>query len=223
MSETLPKRGRGRGRGAAATPGHSTAPPHGRGRARGRIASEQQSPPQHGLGAPLLSVRGAARSGPQVQALEKRPISTQGTSGRQLMLSTNYVRVHVTNTPGQQLVFQYHVQFTPEVASAALRGGILYNMPELKDNIIFSDQTLYSHQDLGGVKVLSATLQRENTPVSILLTKTLELPKDSPHFANVFFNHVVARHMDLVRIQRDYFNPNATKDLPQHHLRIMPG
>ncbi|XP_063680134.1 piwi-like protein 1 [Bolinopsis microptera] len=229
----------GRGRGVngglngGVNGGAVQTPAAGRGRGRGR-GSRVITPPDQEQTIPAigqLSVGGVRERGARANYRQDEPGPSQLAAvkcgpppGKPVTLLTNYLKlVKSNNLP----IFQYHVEISPEIVNERRKTGMMYNgIEELKYKIIFKDQILYTFLDtIGAEKEYHVTSSTKDGEIihRVTVKRTGEVIKDSPHFANVFFNHVANNISDWQRIRRDYFDPKNVTKLPQYHVEILPG
>ncbi|XP_075903162.1 piwi-like protein 1 [Nelusetta ayraudi] len=146
-----------------------------------------------------------------------------GTSGNRIELTANFFRI--VSRP-QWLLYQYHVDFNPQMESRRLRSALLFQHEELLGSahsfdgaLLFLPHKLHNKE----TEVLSQTRNGEN--VKITITMTNELPPSSPvclQFYNILFKRIL-RILNMQQIGRNYYSPSDPLSIPQHKLTIWPG
>ncbi|XP_052219954.1 piwi-like protein 1 [Dreissena polymorpha] len=147
-----------------------------------------------------------------------------GTSGQPIPLKANYFRLE--QAPDWHL-YQYHVDFKPDVDSKRLRIGLLYSHEELLGPTkAFDGMTLYlPHRLQNTVTEVVSERKTDGTVVQVIIKLTNELPPNSPQCIqvyNIIFRRVLAM-IEMKQIGRNYYNPAQKVDIPQHKLTVMPG
>nr|AGL54162.1 PIWI-like protein 1 [Ambystoma mexicanum] len=156
------------------------------------------------------------------QSIEHVKESKTGVSGTTTKLSTNHFRL--TSRP-QWVLYQYHIDYNPEMESRRLRIALLFQHEELIGKVHAFDGTmLFLVKRLEKVtEVFSQTRNGENVKITITLTN--ELPPTSPtclQFYNIIFRRLL-KILNLQQIGRNYYNPNDPINVPNHRLTIWPG
>ncbi|KAM9095070.1 piwi-like protein 1 [Sarcophilus harrisii] len=148
----------------------------------------------------------------------------RGTSGTVVHLKTNHFRL--TSLP-QWVLYQYHVDFNPQMDSKRLRSVLLDTHRQLLGKRYSFDGTiLFSCHKLQKkiTEVFSQTHSGENVRITITLTNEL-LPNSSAclQFYNIIFKRLL-NVMKLVQIGRNFYDIyNGTEDLRDLGLSICPG
>ncbi|XP_074155674.1 piwi-like protein 1 isoform X2 [Sminthopsis crassicaudata] len=148
----------------------------------------------------------------------------RGTSGTVVHLKTNHFRL--TSLP-QWALYQYHVDFNPQMDSKRLRSVLLDTHKQLLGKRYSFDGTiLFSCHKLQKkvTEVFSQTHSGENVRITITLTNEL-LPNSSAclQFYNIIFKRLL-NIMKLVQIGRNFYDIyNGTEDLRDLGLSICPG
>ncbi|NXD07268.1 PIWL1 protein, partial [Nothocercus nigrocapillus] len=157
------------------------------------------------------------------QAIEHVRESKTGSSGIMIRLSTNYFRL--TSRP-QWALYQYHVDYNPQMEARRLRSALLFQHEELIGRTHAFDGTiLFLPKKLGNkvTEVFSRTRSGEDVKITITLTN--ELPPTSPtclQFYNIIFRRLL-KIMNLQQIGRNYYNPSDPISIPNHRLMVWPG
>ncbi|XP_062446080.1 piwi-like protein 1 [Rhea pennata] len=157
------------------------------------------------------------------QAIEHVRESKTGSSGIMIRLNTNYFRL--TSRP-QWVLYQYHVDYNPQMEARRLRSALLFQHEELIGRThAFDGTVLFLPKKLGTkvTEVFSRTRNGEDVKITITLTN--ELPPTSPtclQFYNIIFRRLL-KIMNLQQIGRNYYNPNDPISIPNHRLMVWPG
>lgn len=156
------------------------------------------------------------------QAIEHVKESKSGTSGIPIQLCTNHVKLVARP---QWVLYQYHVNYSPQMESRSLRSALLYQQEELIGKArAFDGTVLFLPKRLNKVsEVLSRT--RNGETVKITITLTNELPPTSPscfQFYNIIFRRLL-KMMNMKQIGRNYYNPNDSIEVRTHNLTVWPG
>ncbi|XP_053313403.1 piwi-like protein 1 [Spea bombifrons] len=156
------------------------------------------------------------------ESIEHVKESKTGSSGRTIPLSTNHIKL-VSRT--QWVLFQYHVNYNPQMESRLLRSALLFQHEDLIGKArAFDGTTLFLPKRLEKVnEVFSQT--RNGETVKITITLTSELPPTSPtcfQFYNIIFRRLL-KMMNMKQIGRNYYNPNDPIEIRTQNLIIWPG
>ncbi|OCU01987.1 piwi-like protein 1 [Xenopus laevis] len=156
------------------------------------------------------------------QAIEHVRDSKTGSSGNTIQLSTNHIKL--ISRP-QWVLYQYHIDYAPQMESRAMRSALLFQHEELIGKAhAFDGSTLFLPKRLDKVnEVFSQT--RNGETVKITITLTNELPPTSPtcfQFYNIIFRRLL-KMMNMKQIGRNYYNPNDQIEISTHGLTIYPG
>uniref|UniRef100_A0A4W3J605 Piwi-like RNA-mediated gene silencing 1 n=1 Tax=Callorhinchus milii TaxID=7868 RepID=A0A4W3J605_CALMI len=145
-----------------------------------------------------------------------------GVSGSLIRLVTNYIRL---NSRPQWALYQYHVDYKPQMESRRLRTALLFMHDKILGRTrVFDGCILFLPKKLEK-KLVSLTRDGQNVVVTVTLTN--ELPPTSPtclQFYNIVFRRLL-KIMSLQQIGRNYYNPQDPIMIPQHRYTIMvwPG
>ncbi|KAE8628028.1 hypothetical protein XENTR_v10007275 [Xenopus tropicalis] len=156
------------------------------------------------------------------QTIEHVKESKTGVSGSTIQLSTNHIKL--VSRP-QWVLYQYHIDYNPQMESRRLRTALLYQHEELIGKARAFDGTmLFAPKRLNkATEVFSQTRNGENVKITITLTN--ELPPTSPtcfQFYNIIFRRLL-KMMNMKQIGRNYYNPSDPIEISQHNLTIWPG
>ncbi|XP_064424197.1 piwi-like protein 1 [Latimeria chalumnae] len=157
------------------------------------------------------------------QAMEHVKESKVGASGTLIRLTANYFRL--ASRP-QWVLYQYHIDYNPQMESRRLRTALLFQHEELIGRThAFDGSILFLPCRLENkvTDVFSKTRDGQNVKITITLTN--ELPPTSPtclQFYNIIFRRLL-KIMNLQQIGRNYYNPNDPISVPNHRIMIWPG
>ncbi|KAM4796588.1 piwi-like protein 1 [Rhinophrynus dorsalis] len=156
------------------------------------------------------------------QTIEHVKESKTGFSGNTIQLTTNHIKL--VSRP-QWVLYQYHIDYNPQMESRRLRTALLYQHEEVIGKARAFDGTiLFSPKRLNKVtEVFSQTRNGENVKITITLTN--ELPPTSPtcfQFYNIIFRRLL-KMMNMKQIGRNYYNPSDPIEIRNHNLTIWPG
>lgn len=153
----------------------------------------------------------------------KSVVSFRGTSGSEIHITANYVRLSFTEKKG---VFEYEVKFHSVVDSKNLRIKILNSIRDELGNI--------KTYDGGSCLYLPIKLPSDATDftckhpvndseinVSVIYKKQKQLG-DCIHFFNTLFKRIM-RALQLVTFNRNYFDVKRAMFVPHYKLEILPG
>ncbi|KAF7669169.1 hypothetical protein LDENG_00236060 [Lucifuga dentata] len=157
------------------------------------------------------------------QAMEHVRESKSGTTGSAIQLTANFFRI--LSRP-QWALYQYHVDFKPQMESRRLRFALLLSHDEVLGSARSFDgaQLILPHK-LQNKETVVHSETRQGEKVQITITLTNELPPTSPlciQFYNTTFRKIL-RMLNMQQIGRNYYNPGDPLHIPQHRLTIWPG
>lgn len=155
-------------------------------------------------------------------ALDPSPVvHKSGTSGKQISLSGNYIRINCRNSG----VYQYHVHFSPSIDSKNMRFKLVNNVRDvigftkafdgfilyLPHRLPEQETVLHSKRPTDGVDVT----------ITIRLTKVIT-PEQCVALYNIIFRRIM-NILEMVQVGRYYYNPRTPSTVPQHRLEVWPG
>ncbi|XP_052045693.1 piwi-like protein 4 isoform X2 [Apodemus sylvaticus] len=146
-----------------------------------------------------------------------------GSSGIPVRLATNLFNLDL---PQDWQLYQYHVTYSPDLASRRLRSALLYNHSILSDKAkAFDGGSLFLSEKLDQkVTELTTETQRGET-VKITLTLTSQHGSNSPvciQFFNVIFRKIFKK-LSMYQIGRNFYKPSEPMEIPQYKLSLWPG
>nr|AFP96783.1 piwi-like 2 [tetraploid red crucian carp x Cyprinus carpio] len=152
----------------------------------------------------------------------KEPLQKIGTKGSPISIGSNYIPICCKN----EAVFQYHVTFTPNVESVAMRFGMMKeHRPTTGEVVAFDGSILYLPKRLEEVVHLKAERKTDNQEIDIKIQLTKILPPSSD-LCIPFYSVVLRRVMRLLGLRlvgRNHYDPNAVVILGKHRLQVWPG
>ncbi|XP_066151998.1 piwi-like protein Ago3 [Euwallacea fornicatus] len=156
----------------------------------------------------------------------QEPTLYQGTSGKQINISLNYLRLDLEKGRG---VFEYEVKFNPEIdaknhrvklVNQVIRGQLETAKMFDGGNILYLPVKITDTQ-----KIFTAELPGSNEEVilTVVYKKQKSLgDRDCLHLYNILFKRIM--HVLLyTQMGRNYFNPEHRHLIPQHKLEVFPG
>ncbi|XP_039273647.1 piwi-like protein 1 [Styela clava] len=252
-------RGRARGTAllpeAAAGPrGVERMPPHppeagegvpgsGRGRQRGAMRAREPGPrgdviaeASRGMGrmtvsgrAPVMLLGPRRNFDPSLFDPETKPehiTNKKGCDGMTVDILTNYFKL---NASKQWCLYQYRVDYEPDVDHRGARKGMLRDHQELiGKTFIFDGTMLYTLQRLPEkVNVVHSQRKFDQTTVKLTIALTSELPPNSPiciQLYNIIFRAVLAK-LGMKQVGRHYYDPGAAFSVAcrQVTFELWPG
>uniref|UniRef100_A0A4W3IWE6 Piwi-like RNA-mediated gene silencing 1 n=1 Tax=Callorhinchus milii TaxID=7868 RepID=A0A4W3IWE6_CALMI len=157
------------------------------------------------------------------KAMEHVKDSKAGVSGSLIRLVTNYIRL---NSRPQWALYQYHVDYKPQMESRRLRTALLFMHDKILGRTrVFDGCILFLPKKLEKKVTELVSLTRDGQNVVVTVTLTNELPPTSPtclQFYNIVFRRLL-KIMSLQQIGRNYYNPQDPIMIPQHRIMVWPG
>lgn len=173
--------------------------------------------------------RGARRGRrDEVAILATRPAHVTnkiGTSGRPIRLLANYFRL--ISMP-QYCVYQYHVDFMPNVESSRMRRAMIGDHRERFGKCYvfdgMSDLKTPTRLD-NELTELFSRRRSDGIMVSIKIKRVQELAPNNPDLLRLYNTQMRRNleHLDFVQINRHYFDKCAASSIPQHGLELWQG
>ncbi|OAD56703.1 Piwi-like protein 1 [Eufriesea mexicana] len=151
-----------------------------------------------------------------------QPKHTQGTGGKPIQLSGNYINLKVDPNKG---LFSYEIKFHPDIDSRPLRRKLLnQHLQSLGRTKVFDGAILFLPKKLEeNITIFESTHPMDGSTVKL----TLIYKKQQDMSGNILFFNVllgrVMRALSLVRIGQHSFNPKGIQSIPQHKLEVWPG
>ncbi|XP_054830438.1 piwi-like protein 4 [Eublepharis macularius] len=128
--------------------------------------------------------------------------------------------------PRDWQLYQYRVEFSPQLESKRLRLALLYSHTEFQLKAkAFDGATLFlAHRLENHVTELSCETRRGET-IKITITLVHQLLPSSPvciQFLNVIFKKILKK-LSMHQMGRNFYSPSDPIEIPQHKLTIWPG
>lgn len=151
--------------------------------------------------------------------------SSIGDAGNPVKLLTNYFEVQIScNRP----IYQYHVDFNPEVDAINVRRQLLYQHKEmLCDPLVFDGMALWMPIKLHNeVTEIVSTKRSDGQIVHISIKFTNEIVPNDKVMMQLHNNQLrrnLRDHLHLKLIQRNYFDSSRPVEIPQYLIELWPG
>uniref|UniRef100_A0A8D3C5Y8 Piwi-like protein 2 n=1 Tax=Scophthalmus maximus TaxID=52904 RepID=A0A8D3C5Y8_SCOMX len=150
------------------------------------------------------------------------PPNKAGTHGTTINIGSNHIPINCKN----EAVYQYHVTFTPNVESMAMRFGMMKDhRPTTGDVVAFDGSILYLPVKMNNVVVLKSLRRTDNEEIQIKVQMTKILPPNSD-LCIPFYNVVLRRVMTTIGLKlvgRNHYDPERAVILGKHRLQVWPG
>lgn len=149
------------------------------------------------------------------------PCIFQGESGTKVPTSCNYIRI---STEEERGVFEYHVQFKPDVDAKHIRNHCVkthFGFVRLFD----SGSTLYLPTKLPDTRTEYQCTNPQDKSTEITMQVTFikrKLMSESLHLFNILMKKIMYE-LRLTPIGRNFFDPHHSHLIPQHRLEVLPG
>ncbi|XP_015235143.1 PREDICTED: piwi-like protein 2 [Cyprinodon variegatus] len=145
-----------------------------------------------------------------------------GTKGSPINIRSNHIRVSCK----YEAVYQYHVTFTPNVESMAMRFGMMKDHRSITGEVMaFDGSILYLPVKLKEEVVLKSLRRTDNEEIQIKIKMTKILPPSCDlclPFYNVVFRRVM-KVIGLRQVARNHYDPENAVVLEKHRLQVWPG
>ncbi|KAK2902445.1 piwi-like protein 2 [Channa argus] len=150
------------------------------------------------------------------------PPNKAGTKGSFINIASNHIPIHCRN----EVVYQYHVTFTPNIESMAMRFGMMKDHRSTTGEVVaFDGSILYLPVQLNDVVVLKALRRNDNEEIQIKIQMTKILPPNSD-LCLPFYNVVLRRVMKIIGLKlvgRNHYDAESAIILEKHRLQVWPG
>ncbi|XP_041827468.1 piwi-like protein 2 [Melanotaenia boesemani] len=157
-----------------------------------------------------------------VMEVIREPVNKGGTKGTPITIGSNHIPIRCKN----EAVYQYHVTFTPNVESMAMRFGMMKDHRSTTGEVVaFDGSILYLPVKLDEVAVLKSLRRTDNEEIEIKIKMTKILPPSSD-LCIPFYNVVLRRVMKMIGLKmvgRNHFDPESAVVLGKHRLQVWPG
>ncbi|KAL5238818.1 hypothetical protein ACI65C_006228 [Semiaphis heraclei] len=158
-----------------------------------------------------------------------RPVSSlgkigkQGTSGQPIQLLANYFPM---TSFKNWCLYQYRVDFNPEEERISTKRGLLAQHRERLRGYLFDGTILFSGSRFDPPNFELTSTRRSDDQIVIIKVKFTNVI-ETGDYANIqVFNLLLRnclRHLKLTLIGRNFYDPDAKIDIPQHRLQLWPG
>uniref|UniRef100_H3DH65 Piwi-like protein 2 n=1 Tax=Tetraodon nigroviridis TaxID=99883 RepID=H3DH65_TETNG len=148
-----------------------------------------------------------------------------GTKGTPLAIGSNHIPVSCKN----EAVYQYHVSFTPNIESMAMRFGMMKDHRSTTGDVVaFDGSILYlpvklenqlQEVHLKGVRCTDG----QEVQIKVQMTKILPPTSD---LCLPFYNVVLRRVMKIIGLKlvgRNHFDPTSAIVITKHRMQVWPG
>uniref|UniRef100_A0A8C4HI83 Piwi-like protein 2 n=1 Tax=Dicentrarchus labrax TaxID=13489 RepID=A0A8C4HI83_DICLA len=150
------------------------------------------------------------------------PLNKAGTKGSPITIGSNHIPICCKN----EAVYQYHVTFTPNVESMAMRFGMMKDHRSTTGEVVaFDGSILYLPVKLNDVVFLKSLRRTDNEEIQIKIQMTKILPPNSD-LCIPFYNVVLRRVMKIIGLKlvgRNHYDPESAVILGKHRLQVWPG
>ncbi|XP_056231433.1 piwi-like protein 2 isoform X1 [Seriola aureovittata] len=150
------------------------------------------------------------------------PLNKAGTKGVPITIGSNHIPIRCKN----EAVYQYHVTFTPNVESMAMRFGMMKDHRSTTGDVVaFDGSILYLPVKMNDVVVLKSLRRTDNEEIQIKIQMTKILPPNSD-LCIPFYNVVLRRVMKIIGLKlvgRNHYDPESAVILGKHRLQVWPG
>uniref|UniRef100_A0A671UJW4 Piwi-like protein 2 n=1 Tax=Sparus aurata TaxID=8175 RepID=A0A671UJW4_SPAAU len=155
------------------------------------------------------------------QAALHEPLNKAGTKGAPITIASNHIPIRCKN----EAVYQYHVTFTPNVESMAMRFGMMKDHRSTTGEVVaFDGSILYLPIKLKDV-VLKSLRRTDNEEIEIKIQMKKILPPNSD-LCIPFYNVVLRRVMKVIGLKlvgRNHYDPECAVILAKQGLQVWPG
>ncbi|KAM3610700.1 uncharacterized protein V6R79_007566 [Siganus canaliculatus] len=145
-----------------------------------------------------------------------------GTKGNPINIGANHIPIRCKN----EAVYQYHVTFTPNVESMAMRFGMMKEHRSTTGEVVaFDGAILYLPVKLKDVVLLKSLRRTDNEEIQIQIRMTKIIPPSSA-LCLPFYNVVLKRAMKIIGLKmvgRNHFDPESAILLGKQRLQVWPG
>uniref|UniRef100_A0A671UDX1 Piwi-like protein 2 n=1 Tax=Sparus aurata TaxID=8175 RepID=A0A671UDX1_SPAAU len=149
------------------------------------------------------------------------PLNKAGTKGAPITIASNHIPIRCKN----EAVYQYHVTFTPNVESMAMRFGMMKDHRSTTGEVVaFDGSILYLPIKLKDV-VLKSLRRTDNEEIEIKIQMKKILPPNSD-LCIPFYNVVLRRVMKVIGLKlvgRNHYDPECAVILAKQGLQVWPG
>ncbi|XP_074648302.1 piwi-like protein 1 isoform X2 [Tubulanus polymorphus] len=218
--------------------GIGRAAPLGRGRGllfHASMLSPQTTTPESSSGVvtprPVAAVQPSGSTSPgslsddfsKLMVQEENVMHCVGTSGKQIPLRANHIRLKSLNPA----IYQYQIYFTPQIDSKGMRFRLLYTHTDVIGEVrAFDGNILYLPKKLPHIEtVLHSVRPTDNVNIKVLV-KLVKIIPPASELCMPVYNTIFKRMMStlsLYQVGRHHYDPKRPQSVPQHKLEIWPG
>ncbi|KAM4577681.1 LOW QUALITY PROTEIN: piwi-like protein 2 [Odontesthes bonariensis] len=148
------------------------------------------------------------------------PLNKSGTKGTPITIGSNHIPIRCKN----EAVYQYHITFTPNVESMAMRFGMMKeHRPTTGEVVAFDGSILYLPVKLSYVAGLKCLRRTDNEEIEIKIHMTKILPPNSD-LCIPFYNVVLRRVMKIIGLKlvgRNHYDPESAVILGKHRFVVL--
>lgn len=174
----------------------------------------------------IFSGRAGYRRAEPLRTIPQGVTSTTGEGGATVPIVANYFRVI---TPTDRVVHDYRVDIEPNVEAVRTRRTLIRNLAEhfqrafifdgsynLKSSVLLPEMQNNVREFMGEV---------DGTQYRIIIRHSQEIAWGHAEMLRLFNTHIrnCLRHLGYSLIGRNFYNPNSTRDIPQHRLTLWKG
>lgn len=159
--------------------------------------------------------------------LRTRPVnstvSKQGVCGKKIQLQTNYFRV---TKKGDESIFQYRVDFNPEVESSKIMSALIYTLRPTIGGYLFDGTQLFTRHRIRHEVVEIPTREPVSGQPYVIKLRKVGTIDGTTEMAFMIFNLINRRAMNglkLTLIGRNFFDAQAKISINQYGLDLYPG
>eukprot|EP00013_Stygamoeba_regulata_P014818 CAMPEP_0177673980 /NCGR_PEP_ID=MMETSP0447-20121125/26287_1 /TAXON_ID=0 /ORGANISM="Stygamoeba regulata, Strain BSH-02190019" /LENGTH=888 /DNA_ID=CAMNT_0019181997 /DNA_START=296 /DNA_END=2962 /DNA_ORIENTATION=+ len=170
------------------------------------------------VGEALITAR---KSDGEVSGLAIAPFMSDARRlGRKVSILCNHFPFAIT----PRTIYQYNVDFTPELDRRNLKAALLKDLKVFGQNFVFDGRMCYlsSRIDDGEYEVKT----RSGNEYKVSVTFTNEVVASHEQLPQQVYNNLVSmmlRELKLKAIGRQYFDPTQPIAIPQHKVELWPG
>lgn len=214
------------GQQGARQPHPSTSAPTAAPQQRAPAPSVQGRATSHGAEVAKEDARGSVRGRRVItEFIATRPkecVSKCGKGGVPVTVQANYYRV--LKKP-KWSIFQYRIDFSPDVDLIRARRSYIYEHRELFGGYLFDGAMLFTSTNLDTQTKELYCKNKEGEPIQIKVKNVGEIKVTDIQLLQVL-NLILRRSMEGLNLQlvgRNFFDPVAKICVPNHKLEIWPG
>ncbi|KAG8011711.1 Piwi-like protein 2 [Nibea albiflora] len=163
-----------------------------------------------------LSAEAPLKTELKMQVLHEPP-NKAGLKGTPVTIGSNHIPIRCKN----EAVYQYHVKFTPNVESMAMRFGMMKDHRSTTGEVVaFDGSILYLPVQLNDVVVLKSLRRTDNEEIEIKIQMTKILPPSSD-LCIPFYNVVLRRVMKIIGLKpvgKNHYSPENAVILGKYRL-----